>query len=54
MITLVVRDVKKQLAIETIINVNQTRNSGDRKIFVLEALDSISVRTGVNGDLTLD
>lgn len=54
MITLVVSDDKKDLAIETIIKTNRTNNSGDGRIFVLEALDSISVRTGEIGELTLD
>ena len=54
MITLVVPDAKKDLAVETIIKINQTGNSGDGKIIVVEALDSISVRTGENGDITLD
>ncbi len=54
LITLVVPEGKKDLAIETIIKVNQTQNSGDGKIFVIEALDSIRVRTGERGDVTLD
>lgn len=54
MITLVVPDAKKELAVETIIKTNQTGNSGDGKIIVVEALDSIRVRTGEKGDLTLD
>ena len=54
MITLVVPDSKKDLAIETIIKTNKTGNSGDGKIIVVEALDSIRVRTGEKGDLTLD
>ena len=53
-ITLVVSDDKKDLAVETIIKTNQTGNSGDGKIIVVEALDSIRVRTGEKGDLTLD
>lgn len=53
-INLVVTDDKKDIAIETIIAVNKTGNSGDGKIIVLEALDSISVRTGVRGNSTLD
>ncbi len=53
-ITLVVTDDKKDLAIETIIKVNQTQNSGDGKIFVIEAIDSVTVRTGDKGDITLD
>jgi nitrogen regulatory protein PII 2 len=54
LITLVVPDSKKDTAIETIIKVNQTHNSGDGKIFVIEALDSIRVRTGEKGEVTLD
>ncbi len=54
MITLVVPDDKKDLAIETIIKVNRTNNSGDGKIFVVETLDAIAVRTGEQGDITLD
>jgi nitrogen regulatory protein PII 2 len=54
MITLVVPDSKKDLAVETIIKINKTGNSGDGKILVIEALDSISVRTGEKGDSTLD
>ncbi len=54
MITLVVSDDKKDLAVQTIIKTNQTANSGDGKIIVVEALDSIRVRTGEKGDITLD
>jgi nitrogen regulatory protein PII 2 len=54
LITLVVTDEKKDLAIETIIKTNQTGNSGDGKIFVIEAVDSIRVRTSEKGDVTLD
>lgn len=54
LITLIVTDDKKDKAIETIIAVNKTDNSGDGKIFVLEALDSIRVSTGETGISTLD
>ena len=54
MITLVVTDDKKELAIETIIKTNQTGKSGDGKIFVIPAQDSVRVRTGETGDITLD
>ena len=54
MITLVVSDDKKDLAVDTIIKTNQTGNSGDGKIIIVEALDSVRVRTGEKGDLTLD
>lgn len=54
MITLVVNDDKKDLAVETIIKANQTGKSGDGKIFILNAVDSIRVRTGETGVTTLD
>jgi nitrogen regulatory protein PII 2 len=53
-IILVVTDEKKDLAVETIIKINQTGNSGDGKIFVIETLGSVRIRTGETGDLTLD
>jgi nitrogen regulatory protein PII 2 len=53
-IILVVTDEKKDLAVETIIKVNQTGNSGDGKIFVIETLGSVRIRTGETGDITLD
>ena len=54
MITLVVTDEKKELAIETIIKANHTGKSGDGKIFVIHASDSVRLRTGESGDITLD
>jgi nitrogen regulatory protein PII 2 len=54
MITLVVTDEKKDLAVDTIIKANQTGKSGDGKIFVIDTIDSIRVRTGETGDITLD
>ena len=54
LVTLVVRDEKKDLAVETIIKVNSNGNPGDGKIFVLPVLDSIRVRTEESGDKTLD
>jgi len=54
MITLVVADNKKDLAVETIIKANQSGKSGDGKIFVIDAEDSIGIRTGETGDITLD
>ncbi len=54
MITLVVTDEKKDLAVETILNINKTGKSGDGKIFVIPTADSIRVRTGETGDITLD
>lgn len=54
MITLVVTDDKKDLAVETIIKVNQTGKSGDGKIIVIDTIESVRVRTGEKGDITLD
>jgi nitrogen regulatory protein PII 2 len=54
MITLVVTDDKKDLAVETIIKANQTGKSGDGKIFVIDTVDSVRVRTGESGQITLD
>lgn len=54
LITLVVTDDKKDLAVETIVKANQTGKSGDGKVFVVNALNSFSVHTGVSGDGTLD
>ena len=54
MITLVVTDDKKDLAVETIIKTNHTGNSGDGKIFVINTVDSVQIRTGEAGDQTLD
>ncbi|MDR0872329.1 MAG: P-II family nitrogen regulator [Prevotellaceae bacterium] len=54
MITLVVTDEKKDLAIETLLKVNSTGKSGDGKIFVVNAFDSIAVHTGVAGEASLD
>lgn len=54
LITIVVTDEKLELAIQTIIKVNKTGNSGDGKIFVLPTADAIQVRTGDSGDPVLD
>lgn len=54
MIDLIVKDEKVDEAIETILKINKTGNSGDGKIFVIPVLDSIQVRTGTSGDLVLD
>jgi nitrogen regulatory protein PII 2 len=54
MITLIVPDDKKDIAVETIIRVNRTNNSGDGRIFVIETIDAVRVRTGERGDLILD
>ncbi|HLP05429.1 MAG TPA: P-II family nitrogen regulator [Paludibacter sp.] len=54
MITLVVTDEKKELAVETIIKANRSGRSGDGRIFVIPAADSVRVRTGESGEITLD
>ena len=54
MISIVVTDEKKDLALETIIKTNQTGSSGDGKIFVIDTVDSVHIRTGETGDKTLD
>ncbi len=54
LLTLVVTDDKKDLAVQTIMKVNKTGTRGDGKIFVLPILDSVRVRTGEKGDKTLD
>ena len=54
MIMLIVPEEKKDLAVETIIKTNQTGNSGDGKIFVVDTIESIRIRSGERGDLTLD
>ena len=53
-ITLIVTDDKKDKAIDTIIEANQTPEPGDGKIFVIPMIDAIKVRTGESGDLALD
>lgn len=50
----VVPDKLVDKTVKTIISVNQTGKSGDGKIFVKPTSDSISIRTSVNGDSTLD
>ena len=54
LIMLIVPDEKKDIAVGTIIKVNQTGNSGDGKIFVVDTVDSIRIRSGESGDITLD
>lgn len=51
---IIVPDKLVRKTVETIIKVNQAGKSGDGKIFVLPALESIRIRTGEEGDSTLD
>jgi nitrogen regulatory protein PII 2 len=44
--TLIIPDDKVDMAVKTIIKVNQTGNPGDGKIFILPILESHGVRTG--------
>jgi len=54
MITLVVSDEKKDMAVDMLLKVNSTGNSGDGKIFVVDVSGSYQIRTGATGDATLD
>ena len=53
-LVVVVPDKLVQKTVKTLIQVNQTGKSGDGKIFVSPTLDSVSIRTGINGDSVLD
>lgn len=53
-VTVVVPDDKVQTVVDTLIEINQTPTPGDGKIFVIPITESIKVRTGESGDLTLD
>ena len=54
LIIVVLPDDKVDLAVKTIIEVNQTGNAGDGKIFVIPVIDAVKVRTGESGDKVLD
>jgi nitrogen regulatory protein PII 2 len=54
LLLLVTPDNLVKSVVKTIIQVNRTGKSGDGKIFVLPALNSVSVRTGETGDTVLD
>jgi nitrogen regulatory protein PII 2 len=51
---IVVPDKLVSKTVKTIIKVNRTGKSGDGKIFIMPVIDSVRVRTGETGDLTLD
>lgn len=53
-ISVVVPDKLVSKTVKTIINANQTGKSGDGVIWVMPIMDSLSVRTGENGDKVLD
>ena len=54
LLTIVVRDINVQKTVDAVLKAAQTGVVGDGKIFVIEAEDSIRVRTGETGDSTLD
>ncbi len=54
MISIILPDKRVPEAVRAIIAVNQTGKSGDGKIFVMPTDDSIRIRTGEKGDVTLD
>lgn len=54
LLLMVVQDEMVSKVVDTVIRVNQTGKSGDGKIFVMPVTDSVSVRTGISGNATLD
>jgi len=54
MINVIVPDKLVPTVVDTIIKVNKTGHSGDGKIFVMPVSESWRVRTGEQGDETLD
>jgi nitrogen regulatory protein PII 2 len=53
-ISIVVPDKLVKKTVKTIMDANQTGKSGDGVIWVMPIMDSLSVRTGENGDKVLD
>ncbi len=53
-ITIVVPNKLVKKTVDVIIKTNKTGKSGDGKIFVMPVADSIRIRTGEQGDITLD
>jgi len=51
---IVVNEKMVEKTVKTIIKVNRTGKSGDGKIFIMPASDSVRVRTGEKGATTLD
>ena len=54
LISVVVPDSVVKRVVGIIINVNQTRKSGDGKIFVLPVMNAIRIRTGEKGEKAID
>ncbi len=53
MLTVVVDDESAEEVIKKIIEVNQSGNAGDGKIFVSDISEAIRIRTGETGDTTV-
>ena len=53
MIILVVRDVNVERTVKAIIDTAQTGEIGDGRIFITPVEDSIRIRTGEHGDISL-
>jgi nitrogen regulatory protein PII 2 len=54
LITLVVQNDQVKNAVKVIIEVNQTGQKGDGKIFILPITDAVRVHTGETGDKAID
>jgi nitrogen regulatory protein PII 2 len=54
MLTIVVDDSSVNEVVQKIIEVNQTGNVGDGKIFVSNIGEAIRIRTGESGDATVN
>ena len=54
MFTIVVDDENVNEVVQKIIEVNQTGNVGDGKIFVSKVTEAIRIRTGENGEATVN
>ena len=54
LITLVVQDDHVKNAVKVIIEVNQTGQKGDGKIFILPITDAVRVHTGETGEKAID
>ncbi|MDD3268636.1 MAG: P-II family nitrogen regulator [Syntrophomonadaceae bacterium] len=53
LLSIIVKDDEVRKLVDVIIEINQKGHPGDGKIFVMPVLDSIRIRTGECGDITL-